>query len=1823
MKKAIYLIHFLFLLVYVSYGQATSQSKIEVSANLSACKTDTVCLTISNLKGAKGEVYTGNVTVEIEIPGDSLLDYVSNSLTSNSVISNINYNQKKLSFEVPLASLFSSTKICFLIKPKCNITDLELSGKIIATVNYPSGYPISQEVISSSNLNFLGISTVQSFYGGIYTNPILSFNSTERVISQLTNNGYGDIVEIYLYILHDNTLTKNGVIIYNEFGVNSDFPNANYPVDFTSTTYDANSVLYRYKLSGAALGPDHIFTPGERLRIDDYFTTPNYCATVTSKRWLEPICESASTCFKSDTLYSTIYVTAGTPNLSATLISSDTFDGCPSKNISFKINNTASTANPILNNAYDLNVKLNFGQGLLKINAISIGGNTLPVTQISPSLGTSANFYSLNLKDKLTVDPDGVGGISDLDNDGFYDDLAAGLETVIDFNYSIECEGACGPNFYYDFTANVDYNDFCRNLPTSTTIPLLKFGFEQVQPIEQKKQVDFGVLTIGQTKTDTAKFAFQFKQHNVNLSNTSAQLVIRYRDKMELHRNSVLLNGISLTNVPAFSGTGVDETGIANPTTDTDSMLIFDLTQAEINTLFDANSDSLQYIQTYYGCFDRQNSNQIDNFSILVQLGSSQCGINSSPCSFDLSCKKPWAYSAGQGCENKPCYIGNVDLFRLNKGYTDITEQTSAVNYETERAYDSDTIQMKYGFHISGDWEVEPNGYYTTKNDAFRDLRLHFAFGYDKPVWWFDRNSILKFLTDSSKIVVYERTPDVNNGTLLGSIGNKILEAPLAISDFSWDAVNAEATEQDKYPIDNFIEYNGATYGPAYFCATNPAVWYLANICPVKDVLYVEYDNKNISNLRAINTSETKLADIYRINIGKSLLKAGFEGNPGNSNYYFEVVLNWKVDDTFPFSNLSSSIVVDGTVDHVGNYEQVDYFNPASTYIYQCNTTESTLQIVASDFKINNPNQVLNNDCGMQANHEIFFESFEGNYFDNGTGEVRVPLKVDSVVLDIPSQFSVGNYTLTYNQNCTNNSFSNIAASSNTGHVVLTNALGGDFPRIDDCSGNKVAFDLSYSVNKIGTAAPNNYRYPVKIYGRDEAGNLTIFTDSVSITEGSPIVNVSPLTSTLKTPFSGLCQDAYFDFLVSNTSNFDAPNLLFFANDAAGLNISNIIVNPESDSTQADTVFVAGGVSARLGTLARGEVLKVRVFAQATNCNGTLNISTDFGCNYPPSFVPGSISINYHAVSTAFEALPPNPVLKVITSDFTLIDACQEKEIEIELQNATQARINNLFVGTKLPQGMQYVAGSAQWKYPLNASNYNNISLVNTIGTDSISFDFSTTAPFNTTCGLVGIDSLTKNSLRLKFKVKLLECPSESQNEVQVSVHAANFCGNTRTKSVYIPIYFTGPAGNTSVFGISESVQIFRICGQAGQTQSVADTIYIKNLGGGSNPQASSGLDSMLVTVPFNSLQMTASNFQILGSFSGTNISTDTFGNVIFKVRVPAGIAVGDSIPLPLSFDLTPAVDKLCKVASNPPFCYVGEFYSLIDLGCSGSSLLCTTKSLIINKGAGLSLRAFECCFGSIGNYAWLDNNYNDIQDASDSPLKLITVYLLDGVGNIIDSTLTDLTGYYSFDSLLAGQYQIKVEPLSGFDFITSNVGNDDALDSDVNALGLSQIVSLAPQLNDVSLNTINTTLDFAVSMPLGSIGQKVWIDANKNGINDNGETLLQGVKVYLLDANQQTIDSTITNGVGEFLFDSLQAGTYFVQVVLPPGYKFTDANAAGSDSADSDVDQLSGISSSVTINPIARGISQVNLTLAAGLIQLPPCPMGVNCMDGAVQKNQ
>jgi len=90
-------------------------------------------------------------------------------------------------------------------------------------------------------------------------------------------------------------------------------------------------------------------------------------------------------------------------------------------------------------------------------------------------------------------------------------------------------------------------------------------------------------------------------------------------------------------------------------------------------------------------------------------------------------------------------------------------------------------------------------------------------------------------------------------------------------------------------------------------------------------------------------------------------------------------------------------------------------------------------------------------------------------------------------------------------------------------------------------------------------------------------------------------------------------------------------------------------------------------------------------------------------------------------------------------------------------------------------------------------------------------------------------------------------------------------------------------------------------------------------------------------------------------------------------------------------------------------------------------------------------------------------------------------------------------------------------------------------------------------------------------------VGDRVWLDLDEDGIQDEGEPGLSGVAVELYRSGATTVLSrTVTDTTGAFRFVGLSDGDYFLRVTAPNGTLFTTAGVSEADS-DSDFADTDG----------------------------------------------
>ncbi len=235
----------------------------------------------------------------------------------------------------------------------------------------------------------------------------------------------------------------------------------------------------------------------------------------------------------------------------------------------------------------------------------------------------------------------------------------------------------------------------------------------------------------------------------------------------------------------------------------------------------------------------------------------------------------------------------------------------------------------------------------------------------------------------------------------------------------------------------------------------------------------------------------------------------------------------------------------------------------------------------------------------------------------------------------------------------------------------------------------------------------------------------------------------------------------------------------------------------------------------------------------------------------------------------------------------------------------------------------------------------------------------------------------------------------------------------------------------------------------------------------------------------------------------------------------------------------------------------------------------------------------------SIGDQVWLDVNGNGIQDSGENGVNDVTVNLRDSAGTLIASGTTfnngSVDGYFGFTQLIPGYYYLEFVIPSGYAVTLPDQGSDDDLDSDVNrTTHRTNLTLLDPDENDYSwdMGLFQST----------AIGDRVWVDANANGVQDAGENGLSDVTVDLYLTGFGQIATTTTNASGLYQFTDLVPGEYHLDFTLPSGYQYSPQNVGGDETVDSDV-IISGPNAGETINTDLAS-NETDLTWDMGVYQ-------------------
>lgn len=287
----------------------------------------------------------------------------------------------------------------------------------------------------------------------LLTPPPLSgaVNSTHNRSIKITNGGFGCLDEVSFYAVNTNN-THNSLMA------------GGAAVTPVSTSGDTTFYLIDASIIASFGNGDDCFDNGEEITLVENFTITS--CSPSADYYAGWGC-GGSIC-QEQTKNGQINIANGVPNISTQEALITSGNSCVNAVFEVTYTNIGTESQMGAGTAYDLIFKFGMGysnsimyQSDEHFANFSIGGVPLTDTLVN-GYGVGINSPQYINTAELTADPDGAGGLDDLDGDGQFDDLPVGESVVVRVEVEYACKTEC-PSFhhYQRFQNQTCFQDQC------------------------------------------------------------------------------------------------------------------------------------------------------------------------------------------------------------------------------------------------------------------------------------------------------------------------------------------------------------------------------------------------------------------------------------------------------------------------------------------------------------------------------------------------------------------------------------------------------------------------------------------------------------------------------------------------------------------------------------------------------------------------------------------------------------------------------------------------------------------------------------------------------------------------------------------------------------------------------------------------------------------------------------------------------------------------------------------------------------------------------------------------------------------------------------------------------------------------------------------------------------------------------------------------------------------------------------------------------------------------------------------------------------------
>ncbi len=397
-----------------------------------------------------------NTTITLTMPTG--VSYVDGSVDAVSSVGGLDIVQTTFDpvnpvFSITPSDLNSGDEIIFSWEREadCNAVDYQMSGGTFKDILEVSGDGGS---FLENNMNLNTYDVLVAALSILGHAPVTTtIGSTESVQLEITNGGQGCVEELTFYIINDNGIETTGL---------------SGNVSGTTLTADVvNGDTSFYTISSAFLvaeGLGNCFDNGEQLFLDrEAFISSCETDTRYGVRWG---CNGRTDCQIPFEAPGQFNIALGVPNISAVMSNKvQGADYCTSGFFEFTITNTGSETQSGAGTAFDIvqmggsnasGLSLAHTAASTDLLGATVNGVAVPFTTV----GTPGFTVDFGL---LMSDPDGPGGLEDLDGDLQFDDLAVGDSYVLVLEMLIVCDETSCPTSHSagSLKTGVDFKNQC------------------------------------------------------------------------------------------------------------------------------------------------------------------------------------------------------------------------------------------------------------------------------------------------------------------------------------------------------------------------------------------------------------------------------------------------------------------------------------------------------------------------------------------------------------------------------------------------------------------------------------------------------------------------------------------------------------------------------------------------------------------------------------------------------------------------------------------------------------------------------------------------------------------------------------------------------------------------------------------------------------------------------------------------------------------------------------------------------------------------------------------------------------------------------------------------------------------------------------------------------------------------------------------------------------------------------------------------------------------------------------------------------------------